>query len=285
MTWERWLLALLNQHLACPLLDAAMLGLSLAAMPTLALLPFALRARRQRREGWVMLVALVLSLALTLGVQFLLLRPRPVGTRLVLPMPSFPSFPSGHAAAGFGCATLAGLLWRRARWPALLGAALVSLSRVYLGVHHPGDALGGAILGAGVGAVVYGCIYRRELRWLLWGQVAVVALASLSAYLDLLQLHMLGLPGADKVLHFLLFGGLALLAVAWWGQQWTGFVLVSLALLTAADEVIQAFSPVRSFDLLDLGAALAGIALFGWMMTRLEKLRDTDFHRKERRIR
>jgi undecaprenyl-diphosphatase len=263
VTWDRWLLSLLNQRLACPLLDATMVGLTLTAMPALALLPFLLLARRRRREGWAMLAVLVLSLALTLGVQFLLLRPRPVGTRLVLPMPTFPSFPSGHASAAFGCATLAGLIWRRVRGPALLGAALVSLSRIYLGVHYPGDVLGGAILGAGVGAVVYGCVCRREWRWLLWGQVAVIALASLSAYLGLLQLQALTLPGADKALHFLLFGGLALLAVTWWGRRQAGIVLVALALLTVADETMQLFSPLRSFDLLDLGAALAGIALFG----------------------
>lgn len=217
MNSETHILVLINRNLACPLLDALMAGLTLAAMPALALLPVGLLARRQRREGWAMLAVLVLSLALTLGQQFLLLRPRPVDTRLVLPMPTFPSFPSGHAAASVGGATLAGLIWRRARWPALLGAALVSVSRIYLGVHYPGDVLGGAILGAGVGAVVYGCLCRRDPRWLLWGQVAAVALASLSAYLGLLQLHALALPGADKALHFLLFGGLALLAVAWWG--------------------------------------------------------------------
>lgn len=186
MTWDTQLLSLLNQDLAHPLLDALLAALTLAAMPILAGLPLLLLAMRKRRAGLAMLGVLVLALLLTVGLQFTLMRPRPGEVRLVLPTSAFPSFPSGHAAGAFGCATLAALIWPRLRLPALFGAALISLTRVYLGQHYPTDVLGGAILGAATAAVIYGCFYRSkdETRpcwaWLLWMQGAVVLLATLN---------------------------------------------------------------------------------------------------------
>jgi len=61
------------------------------------------------------------------------------------------SMPSSHAANSFGQAVLFGLLYRKVRWPLLIFALLVALSRVSVGVHYPFDILVGAILGAGVG--------------------------------------------------------------------------------------------------------------------------------------
>lgn len=66
-------------------------------------------------------------------------------------------FVSGHAANSFALATFISLIFRN-KWVTigmLIWAACVSYSRIYLGVHYPGDVLGGAILGvlAGWGMV------------------------------------------------------------------------------------------------------------------------------------
>jgi undecaprenyl-diphosphatase len=248
-----------------------MVAITVGAMPLSAITPLLLLLAGKRREGVALPVAFIVATVLAVGIQLLMMRPRPVDIRAVQPASAFPSFPSGHAAAAFGGATLVSLVWRRAGLLALPGATLVSYSRLYLGQHYPGDLLGGAILGVSVATAVYGCwhrppdVARPRWAWLLWSQVGVVLLASLGAYLGLLRFDTLTLPGADKLLHLLLFGGVAFLAMGWCARRSRCAVLVILSLLATAEEAFQALSPVRSFDLVDLASTLTGIALFGWL--------------------
>jgi len=66
-------------------------------------------------------------------------------------------FVSGHAANSFALATFLSLLFRK-KWATagmVLWAALVSYSRIYLGVHYPGDVICGALLGAFLGWMAF----------------------------------------------------------------------------------------------------------------------------------
>jgi undecaprenyl-diphosphatase len=68
-------------------------------------------------------------------------------------------FVSSHAANTFALAVFLGnILKNKIRYffpLMLLWAALVSYSRIYLGVHYPADIIGGAMLGSIIGAVGY----------------------------------------------------------------------------------------------------------------------------------
>jgi len=293
-----------NQTLAYPWLDPVMIGLTLAGFASLPVLGVILLIGRERKVGLTILVGLAVSLLFTLLLQFSTLRPRPEAVRLLLPTPNFPSYPSGHAAAAFCTAVVVGLSYRRLHWwgLALAGAGLIAFSRVYIGHHYPSDILGGAVLGASVGAACYGLIVahtrsttspppglsseadqkpttgrdRPGWMWLLWPQIAIAVIVSHMAYLSILPTQVLQWPLVDKTLHFLLIGSIAFWLNLWlrgrtikvgsWAIPLALLIPFSLALL---EEGVQFFSPVRSADLFDLLSDLAGLMFFWWLSQKL----------------
>ena len=68
-----------------------------------------------------------------------------------VPMPSSTSFPSGHAASAAAFAVAVGSVVPALRLPLRLAAGVVGFSRVYGGVHYPGDVVIGAATGAVIG--------------------------------------------------------------------------------------------------------------------------------------
>lgn len=72
-------------------------------------------------------------------------------------------FVSSHAANTFALAVFTGLTYKtRIVWVGmLLWAFVVSYSRIYLGVHYPGDILGGALLGS-IWAVLFYMLLQKS---------------------------------------------------------------------------------------------------------------------------
>jgi len=130
---------------------------------------------RFRKKGWLFLALTILVFALSdLGSVHLFknvferLRPsrNPELEGLVHLVNGYRGgmygFISSHAANTFGLAVMVSLIFRE-RWltvSMLLWAAVVSYSRIYLGVHYPFDVLGGAIWGSLMAVLVF-LVYRK----------------------------------------------------------------------------------------------------------------------------
>jgi undecaprenyl-diphosphatase len=79
----------------------------------------------------------------------------PGETLLLVPPSHEPSFPSDHAIAAFAIAFAIAMIGGRIVGAFFLsGATMIALSRVFVGLHYPGDVLGGAAIGLGAAAVV-----------------------------------------------------------------------------------------------------------------------------------
>jgi undecaprenyl-diphosphatase len=76
--------------------------------------------------------------------------------------PRVESFPSGHAATSYAGAWILSTVWPDWRPGFLAIASLISLTRVYLGLHDPDEVLAGGVLG-----VILAELLRRPTEWLV----------------------------------------------------------------------------------------------------------------------
>jgi membrane-associated phospholipid phosphatase len=148
-----------------PSLDEPMRRLSLAANDSRLWLGIAatvalLGGRRGRRAALRGVVAIgATSAAVNLGAKMLAERVRPdregwgVPSSRHVPMPTSTSFPSGHSASGFAFAIAVGRELPVLALPLDFLAGAVAYSRVHTGVHFPGDAAVGSIIGAVCGQI------------------------------------------------------------------------------------------------------------------------------------
>lgn len=109
--------------------------------------------RRAAARG--MLTLATTSAIVNLPAKLLARRARPVidvvpEVRRLARLPASTSFPSGHAASAAAFATGVAIEQPRLAAPVGALAAAVAVSRVYTGVHYPGDVLAGAAIGMGI---------------------------------------------------------------------------------------------------------------------------------------
>jgi undecaprenyl-diphosphatase len=120
-----------------------------------------LYVRRGRAVKVILAMCLAVGLCDAFAYRFvkpLVKRNRPADSGVSMTLrthrPGSYGFPSNHAANTFAGATVLGLAEPPMLWPAMIVAALVAYSRVYVGVHFPADVAAGALLGLLIGGAV-----------------------------------------------------------------------------------------------------------------------------------
>lgn len=127
--------------------------------------------KKTRPIGFTVLLSLLFDyLIVNVTLKGLVARPRPfVVNELIEPLVGgvspYRSLPSGHSAGSFA-AMFALYKWvpKKIGIPALVLASLVALSRLYVGVHHPTDIIGGCIIGFVCSVLAYRVVKRLLKR-------------------------------------------------------------------------------------------------------------------------
>lgn len=143
---------LINQSLSNPLLDLVMSLITHVGSTIFWLIIASVIWLNGRKKEAVLLgTAIILGGVFSLFLKVLISRPRPyqviAGSR-VFDIEAGSSFPSGHAGNVFSASIILGK-GRGRKWQASLYmlAAVVSFSRIYVGMHYPLDVLVGALGG------------------------------------------------------------------------------------------------------------------------------------------
>lgn len=168
MNWEfDFLLALQNLH--NPVLDKLMIFVSTLGNAGIFWIAFAvilLISKKYRMTGLQTLVAMALTFIVgNLILKNLIARERPFVVyetiELLIKKPGEYSFPSGHSMNGFAAAVSLLLCDKRLGIPAIVLAAVIAFSRMYLFVHFPTDIIGGILVGT-LCAVVVNAVFEKK---------------------------------------------------------------------------------------------------------------------------
>lgn len=117
--------------------------------------------KKTRRVGITALLSITIGFLITnVLLKNIVARPRPFDAYTeIIPLITRPtdfSFPSGHTCASFACALVFfRMLPKKYGVPAVVLAGMVAFSRLYLGVHYPGDVLGGFLVAAFASTLAY----------------------------------------------------------------------------------------------------------------------------------
>tara|TARA_Y100001970_G_scaffold276809_1_gene380085 strand:+ start:904 stop:1503 length:600 start_codon:yes stop_codon:yes gene_type:complete len=131
----------------------------------------------QGKKGKIALCLLIISLSLNDSICAQLLKPffervRPShisieGLNLLVSKGGKWSMPSNHASNMFSLAVILSYFYDRFKIPLFLLAIMIAISRVYVGVHYPGDVIVGALVGYSISWIVitlWVILKMRELK-------------------------------------------------------------------------------------------------------------------------
>ncbi len=117
------------------------------------------KVKNQLMVFGALVAALVARFVVVTSLYYFFMRSRPFVANIVNQLIPYDgarsSFPSGHASFFFGLATIVYLYNKKLGAWFLVAAILISLARIYVGVHYPSDILVGGLIGILVGWLVY----------------------------------------------------------------------------------------------------------------------------------
>ncbi len=164
LRWDPSILLWIQENFRAPWMDAFWIGITKLGdagwfwiVTILLLLCF----KKTRKIALMAALSLILCVVLNnLVLKTLVNRVRPYDAiaqlRALVPPLKDSSFPSGHTSVSFSVAWIYYLVGnKKVGIAALVLAALIGLSRLYVGVHYPSDVLVGMLLGSGCAFFVW----------------------------------------------------------------------------------------------------------------------------------
>ena len=128
------------------------------------ILMFTLGGRIGKKVAVIMAICMIILVPLGILAKEIVQRPRPLLPKedIILPADAEYAFPSGHALIVSANAAVALALFRLTRKQRIVSkllafeAAIVCVSRIYVGAHYPLDVIGGILLGVGISFIFIG---------------------------------------------------------------------------------------------------------------------------------
>lgn len=180
MGLDEGLFHLTNAAWTNPLLDVLMPALSWAGnLGAVWLVLLGVIAAFGKKTGRGIALAGLIGLAIGLAsseiIKEITMRPSPFAAlpdaRMLIAAPHSYAFPSGHATSAFAAASGAVLAAKKLLgrvppwgWAMLALAAVISYTRLYVGVHYPTDVAAGVLLGIACGWIGVRLAAWREKR-------------------------------------------------------------------------------------------------------------------------
>lgn len=156
----------INHDISNPLFDAVFPSLRVLTYVFWFFLIIYFWTRKEKKLALLMIVGIAAGALFTYPLKFLIDRARPydqiTDTRLLTPHESDPSFPSGHAEMSFLAATVVSKFHPEYSKYLYAFSFIVALSRIYVGVHFPADAVGGIIVGIMIGKLMILVAKRKK---------------------------------------------------------------------------------------------------------------------------
>ncbi|MDD6380428.1 MAG: phosphatase PAP2 family protein [Lachnospiraceae bacterium] len=120
---------------------------------------------KDKRVGITCALALASEAIIVVILKNTVCRSRPIWldptVQMLVKIPKDYSFPSGHSAASFSVAVSIFLYKKRWGIAAIILAALIAISRMYLFVHFPTDVIVGTLIGISM-ALIFGYLVKKR---------------------------------------------------------------------------------------------------------------------------